>query len=109
VLQAEGGAPTSAALAVEQLQRWLTHAQSVACGQGLPLGLPPNVWQCEFRVADGPRRYGATVRWTSRGRATTTAGPGALALHRLDGASKPLRPGDAVPVTEEPVLLEHLL
>jgi hypothetical protein len=106
VLQAEGGAPTRAALAVEQLQRWLEHAQSRACGHGLAIGLPDNVWQCEFTVEGPGGRHDATIRWTHTGAATTTAPPGARALHRLDGTTEAVRAGDAVAATEEPILIE---
>ncbi len=66
VLQADGGAPTAAALAVEQLQRWLARAESRSCGHGLAAGLPDNVWQCDFRVTgsvpSGARRSAGLPR-----------------------------------------------
>jgi hypothetical protein len=39
VLQPVGGVPTTAALAVEQLQRWLQHARSESCGHGMQVNL----------------------------------------------------------------------
>ncbi|MDH2428799.1 helix-turn-helix domain-containing protein [Sphaerisporangium sp. TRM90804] len=106
VLQAEGGAPTRAALAVEQLQRWLAYAESRSCGQGLAIGLPENVWQCELTITEPDRRYTATLRWAVAGTAATTAGPRADAARRLDGTSVPVRPGDTITVGEDPVLIE---
>ncbi|MEU0518260.1 helix-turn-helix domain-containing protein [Streptosporangium sp. NPDC006007] len=106
VLQAEGGAPTRAALAVEQLQRWLAHAHSRSCGRGLAINLPENVWQCEFTVIEPDWEYTATIRWAFSGTADTTAGPNAHVVRRLDGATVQVRPGDTITVTEEPVLIE---
>ncbi len=107
VLQAVDGAPTQAALAVEQLQRWLVHAQSRACGHGLAIRLPDNVWQCLFTIVESDRRYDATIRWTDHGIATTTAGPGVATIHRLDGSTTAVQPGDTITVTEEPILIDH--
>ncbi|MFF6783152.1 helix-turn-helix domain-containing protein [Streptomyces sp. NPDC012510] len=107
VLQAEGGSPTRAALAVEQLQRWLGHARIHSCGHGLPAGLPSNVWECEFTVTGSQRDHQATIRWTDTGTATTDAGPDVRAVHRLNGDKDAVRPGDPLTITEEPVLIEH--
>jgi hypothetical protein len=106
VLQAVGGAPTQAALAVEKLQSWLAHAQSRSCGHGLPINLPDNVWQCVFTVTESDRRYDATIRWTQSGTATTTAGPGMKLVRRLDGTATTIEPGDTITVDEEPILIE---
>ncbi|WP_214408784.1 helix-turn-helix domain-containing protein [Sphaerisporangium fuscum] len=106
VLQADGGAPTRAALAVEQLERWLAHAAGRSCGRGLAISLPENVWQCEFVVTESGRRHTTRIRWTISGTAETTAGPRARAVHRLDGGSTPVRPGDPITVTEEPIMIE---
>jgi hypothetical protein len=105
VLQPVGGVPTNAALAVEQLQRWLQHARSRACGHGTQVNLPTNVWQCEFTVTRSDRTYDATIRWTDTGTATVTAGARDQAVHYLDGRVRPVFPGDAVTITEEPVLI----
>jgi len=107
VLQAVGGQPTDAALAVQQLQRWLTHAQSRSCGHGPPIGLPDHAWQCDFTITDPDRRYDASIRWTDSGNATTPAGAGAVAVHRLDGATTAVQPGDTITIGEEPVLIEQ--
>ncbi|MCF6472835.1 cobalamin ABC transporter substrate-binding protein [Nonomuraea sp. MG754425] len=106
VLQAEGGAPTRAALAVERLQRWLARAQVHACGQGAAIRLPANVWQCEFTLtgADG-RTRNAVLRWTHAGTASTPAPADAAQVHRLDGTSTPLTPGDLLDVGTRPVLV----
>ncbi|MER6666207.1 helix-turn-helix domain-containing protein [Amycolatopsis japonica] len=104
VLQVEGTPPTRAALAVETLQRWLGGTRLRGCGQGLPAGLPANVWQCEF--VDGADRL-LTILWTHSGSAFTTAGPGAESRTGLDGTVTPLRPGDPVQVTETPALITH--
>ncbi|GAB3899416.1 hypothetical protein GCM10029964_085320 [Kibdelosporangium lantanae] len=107
VLQAVGGAPTRAALAVEQLQRWLAHAQSRSCGHGSALNLPDNVWECDFTITLAERTYDAAIRWTDTGIASTTAEPGVQAVHRLDGSTTPVQPGDTITVTEEPIFIEH--
>ncbi|WP_343950233.1 helix-turn-helix domain-containing protein [Nonomuraea longicatena] len=106
VLQAVGGAPTKAALAVEQLQRWLARARVRACGKGAAIRLPANVWQCEFTVPDASgRQQDAVVRWTHAGTASTPAPPGAARLHRLDGVSTPISPGDFLDIGTRPVLI----
>jgi hypothetical protein len=106
VLQAVGGVPTNAALAVEQLQRWLAHAQSRSCGHGNAANLPNNVWDCEFTITEPGRTYDVTIHWTDIGTATITAGPAAQAVRHLDGSSTTTRPGDPITVTEEPILIE---
>ncbi|MEU4833727.1 helix-turn-helix domain-containing protein [Streptosporangium sp. NPDC023615] len=106
VLQAVGGVPTHAALAVEQLQRWLVHAHSRSCGHGIAVGMPENVWQCEVTVAKPGDHHEATIRWTIAGTAETTAGPRVRAVRRLDGTTEAVRPGDTITVTEEPILIE---
>jgi helix-turn-helix protein/glycosyl hydrolase family 42 (putative beta-galactosidase) len=107
VLQAVGGTPTRAALAVEQMQRWLTHAQSRSCGHGSALNLPGNVWECDFTITQADRTYDAAIRWTDTGIATTTAEPGTRSVHRLDGTTTPAKAGDTITVTEEPILVEY--
>lgn len=104
VLQPVGGVPTSAALAVEQLQRWLRHAQSRSCGHGPRPNLPDNVWQCEFTITESDRVHDATIRWTATGTATITTGPRTYELRSLDGRVTPVHPGDAITITEEPRL-----
>ncbi|MEV4313435.1 hypothetical protein [Actinocrispum sp. NPDC049592] len=106
VLQAVGGVPTDAALAVEQVQRWLAHAQSRSCGHGTAINLPPNVWTCEFTITEPGRTYDAAIQWTDTGSAVTTAGPHTSAVRHLDGTADPISPGDTITVTEEPVLIE---
>lgn len=106
VLQAVGGVPTRAALAVEQLQRWLVHAGSRSCGHGMAIDLPENVWQCEVTVTKPGDRHEATIRWTIDGTAETTAGPRVRVVRRLDGTTEAIQPGDAITVTEEPILIE---
>jgi len=106
VLQAVGGAPTNAALAVEQLERWLNHAQIRSCGHSTPANLPANVWECQFTVTESTRTYDATIRWTDTGAATTTAPPRTQAIRHLDGTTTSTQPGDPITITEEPVLIE---
>jgi hypothetical protein len=103
-LQAVGGPPTRAALAVEELQRWLAHTTTRSCGHGLAINLPDNVWQCEFTAED--HRL-LTIRWTHSGTASTTAGPQVEELRRIDGTSTPLQAGDTIPVSETPELIIH--
>lgn len=106
VLQAVGGVPTNAALAVEQLQRWLAHAQSRSCGHGNVANLPGNVWECQFTMTEPGRTYDAAIRWTDTGTATTTAGSRTQLVHHLDGSVATTQPGDPITVSEEPILIE---
>jgi hypothetical protein len=106
VLQPVGGSPTPAALAVEQLQRWLNHAESTSCGHGTSMNLPDNVWECAFTIT-GDRPHHASIRWSDAGTAVTTATFDARAVQRLDGTAATIRPGDPITITEEPVLIER--
>ncbi|SDO47129.1 helix-turn-helix domain-containing protein [Lentzea jiangxiensis] len=101
-LQAVGSPPTKAALAVEELQRWLTRTNTQSCGQGLAIGLPANVWQCQF-TADDNRLL--TIRWTHEGTAMTSLPPHAEEVRGLDGTSRPVRAGDTLAVSGTPVLV----
>ncbi|GHH30474.1 helix-turn-helix domain-containing protein [Lentzea cavernae] len=101
-LQAVGSPPTRAALAVEELQRWLIRATTRSCGQGLAIGLPANVWQCQFTADDGRL---LTIRWTHEGTATTSFPPNAEEVRGLDGTGRPVRVGDALEVSGTPVLV----
>jgi hypothetical protein len=107
VLQAVGGAPTQAALAVEQLQRWLAHAESQACGHGIAIGLPENVWECQFTITGPGRTHEARIRWTDTGTAQTAAGPGAQVVGQLDGTAAAVGPDDTITLTEAPILIEY--
>ncbi|MEU6712717.1 helix-turn-helix domain-containing protein [Nonomuraea sp. NPDC046802] len=104
VLQAEGTPPTGAALAVETLQSWLLGTRISGCGQGIPAGLPANVWQCEF-LDEANRRL--VVRWTQTGTAETVAGPEVESQTNVDGTTTALRPGDSIRITETPLLITH--
>lgn len=101
-LQAVGGPPTQAALAVEELQRWLTRTSTRSCGQGQAIDLPATVWQCEFTADDGRL---LTIRWTHEGNATTSLPPHTEEVRHLDGTSHPVRAGDTLVVSGTPVLL----
>ncbi|MDT8914672.1 helix-turn-helix domain-containing protein [Amycolatopsis sp. PS_44_ISF1] len=101
-LQAVGGAPTRAALAVQELQRWLTRTSTRSCGHGLALDLPAAVWQCEFTADDGRL---LTIRWTDEGTAMTPAPAHTRELRELDGTGRPLHAGDTVTVSGTPVLI----
>ena len=103
-LQAVGGPPTRAALAVQELQRWLDGATTHGCGHGRAIDLPSNVWQCEFTARDGRP---LVVRWTSGGAATTSVTRPVDEIRHLDGTTSPLRDGDAVDVSETPILIVH--
>lgn len=107
VLQAVGGAPTQAAMAVDQLQRWLAHARSRSCGRGIAINLPANAWACQFTIVEPTRTYHASISWTDSGTAAVTAGPGTRNVRRLDGTATATRPGDTITLTEEPVLIER--
>lgn len=102
VLQPKGGRPTRAALAVEELQRWLARTHTRSCGHGTEAGLPATVWQCVLTAEDGRT---LTIRWTQTGTAETTAGPGSESVRLADGTSRPLRAGDPVEVSETPLLI----
>ncbi|RKT53651.1 helix-turn-helix domain-containing protein [Saccharothrix australiensis] len=108
VLQAEGRPPTPAGLHVERLQRWLDRAEIRSCGHGGRIGMPDNVWQCEFTVpGEDGRPSTAWVRWTHAGEALTPAGPSATHVHHLDGSVTELDRFGAgqVRVAERPVLI----
>ncbi|MFG1604078.1 helix-turn-helix domain-containing protein [Actinoplanes sp. NPDC049265] len=107
VLQADGSPPTAAARGVEALQRWLAGAKSQVCGHGAALDLPPNAWECRFTRKDGSLPSSFTVAWTHQGRATIVAGPGVVAVDRLDGTSTPVRAGSRLELGEEPVLIRY--
>jgi hypothetical protein len=102
VLQAVGGAPTPAALAVERLQRWLDGAAITSCGLGAADGLPAGVRQCRFTVAGGEE---IAVRWRERGTTTMRADARAYAAETLGGDRRELLPGGWLDVGEEPVLV----
>lgn len=92
VLQPVGGVPTRAALAVEQLQRWLHNASIRSCGKGLGVNLPDNVFECVYSVTDSGRTYDATIRWTDRRMAAASAHPQLRgAVPRRDGEDRPSR------------------
>lgn len=105
VLQPVGGVPTQAALAVEQLQRWLHNASIRSCGKGLGVNLPDNVFECVYSMADSGRTYDATIRWTDRGTAAVSAHRGSYEVRHLDGTVETVQAGDTLTITEEPVLI----
>ncbi|MEU8634101.1 helix-turn-helix domain-containing protein [Amycolatopsis sp. NPDC048633] len=105
VLQPVGGVPTRAALAVEQLQRWLHSASIRSCGKGIGVNLPGNVFECVYSVTDAGRTYDATIRWTDRGTAAVSAHPHMYEVWYLDGTVKTVQAGDTLTITEEPVLI----
>lgn len=108
VLQAEGRQPTLAGLFVDRLQQWLAHARIVSCGNGGQIGLPENVWQCEFVVPDEHGRpRGARIRWTDTGTADVRVGAGATRVRRLDGSARSVDSRDTVRVTERPLLIDY--
>jgi hypothetical protein len=108
VLQAEGGPPTLAALRVEELQRWLAGSRITSCGHGTPDALPPTVWQCRFLLdSKNNDRHPAVIRWTDSGTATMTAEPRAMAVHHLDGSVQPVNAGEALAISEQPILVEY--
>ena len=105
VLQPVGGVPTTAALAVEQLQRWLHNASIRSCGKGLGVKLPDNVFECVYTVTDSGRTFDATIRWTDRGTAAVSSHRGSYEVWHLDGTVKTVQAGDTLVITEEPVLI----
>jgi predicted Ser/Thr protein kinase len=107
VLQPEGGWPTTAALAVQELQRWLQHARIRSCGEGPAIGLPKGVWQCEFTIATGNRTFDAAIRWSHHGSRATIAAPTSVAVHRLDGTTTAIIAGETLVVGEQPIFIEY--
>jgi hypothetical protein len=105
VLQAAGGPPTAAARAVNTLQHWLAGARITSCGHGSQDGLPGQVWQCRYLLADSPGRVSApaVIRWTETGTATMPADHNARAVRTLDGTSAPAP--RTLRITEQPVLI----
>jgi hypothetical protein len=108
VLQPVGGVPTGAALAVEQLQRWLHNASIRSCGRGLSVKLPDNVFECVYSVTESGRTYDAAIRWTDRGNAAVSAHPRSYEVRHLDGTVKAVQAGDTLTITEEPVLIASI-
>jgi hypothetical protein len=110
VLQAVGGPPTEAARFVEKLQRWLAGARVRSCGTGIPDSLPDNVWQCRLTVPNNRGgRDAAAIRWAISGATTLTAERGAYRLEHLDGRVDQIRPGQAISITERPILIRYRL
>lgn len=108
VVQAEGQAPTKAGRYVDRLQRWLAHAEIRACGRGAEMGLPENVWQCEFLAPDEHGApHPARIRWTLSGTADVPAGTGAYRVEHLDGTTREIGAEDVVRITEEPLLVRY--
>ncbi|CAM4216517.1 helix-turn-helix domain-containing protein [Kibdelosporangium persicum] len=101
-LQVVGGPPTRAALAVEELQRWLAGTRTRGCEQGPSINLPVGVWQCAFTAKDGRVLL---IQWTSDGAAQTFAPNRSEELRLIDGTSRPLQPGEIVHVTQTPQLI----
>ncbi|MFF5011340.1 helix-turn-helix domain-containing protein [Streptomyces phaeochromogenes] len=108
VLQAEGQPPTKAGRFVASLQQWLAYANLRSCGRGLEIGLPENVWQCEFLIPDerGTLRT-ARVRWTHSGTAATRVGAGARSVEYLDGTARKVDDRDTERITERPILIRY--
>ncbi|MEV6823812.1 helix-turn-helix domain-containing protein [Amycolatopsis sp. NPDC051102] len=102
ILQPDGGVPTPAALAVEQLRRWLRGARIHSCGQGTMARLPAAVWECRFDDGRGP----FVIRWTATGHASMNADPGSYAEDRLDGTETALAPGEPIDVSGSPVRVD---
>ncbi|WP_063757776.1 helix-turn-helix domain-containing protein [Streptomyces fulvoviolaceus] len=108
VVQAEGQAPTKAGLHVDRLQKWLARAEIRSCGHGAEIGLPENVWQCEFLVPDEHGiPHPARIRWTLSGTADVRAGAGAYRVDHLDGTTRETGAEDAVRITERPLLVRY--
>ncbi|WP_246192488.1 helix-turn-helix domain-containing protein [Kitasatospora atroaurantiaca] len=103
VLQPDGGSPTPAAMAVEELQRWLHGALIRSCGQGSAAGLPEGIWQCAFTGEDG-RAF--LIQWTSVGTVRTAVRPEVRHVRYLDGSTSEPRTGEVITITTRPVLLE---
>jgi len=106
VLQVVKSRPTRAALFVERLQDWLDGASIRSCGLGEPDGLPDGVWQCRFQLP-GPsgRPAEGAIRWTAQGAAVMSLEHDAYRIDHLDGRTVPVRGGQALRVTERPVLI----
>ncbi|GCD92974.1 helix-turn-helix domain-containing protein [Embleya hyalina] len=107
VLQAEGQPPTKAGLFTARLQQWLAHARVDACGHGRGVGLPENVWQCEFLVPDelGASRR-ARIVWTHEGTADIPIGRRENRILFLDGTARDVDAHDTQRVSGRPILVE---
>jgi transcriptional regulator with XRE-family HTH domain len=101
VLQADGGAPTTAALYVQELGRWLREALIRSCEQGAAVGLPTNVFQCRFSHSGGD----FLIRWTDAGSARMPVEPGVRTVRRLDGSTNRVAPGDTLDIDTRPAML----
>ena len=102
VLQVEGEAPTPAALAIDRIQQWVLGTAIRGCGHGPAVGLPDQVWECDF-VAGGATRV---IRWSTAGAVVTPAVPGQHTIEQLDGPTAAIEPGRSVAVSGQPVLIE---
>lgn len=105
VLQAEGLPPTPAGQAVDRLQEWLDGASVTSCQRGAT-ARRGSTWQCRVEFSK-PRQRAATVRWTDTGTVDVEAGPRDVAVRDLDDRVTPVRPGDRITVSPEPVLVEQ--
>ncbi|MFE5325292.1 helix-turn-helix domain-containing protein [Embleya sp. NPDC056575] len=107
VVQAEGQPPTRAGLFTARLQQWLAQARVDACGHGRGVGLPENVWQCEFLVPDElgtPRR--ARIVWTHAGTADIPIGRRENRILFLDGTARDVDAHDTQQISGRPILVE---
>ncbi|MFC7305645.1 helix-turn-helix domain-containing protein [Streptomyces monticola] len=110
VVQPVGGAPTEAGRRIGRLQSWLADARITSCGFGTRVGLPEHVYECRFQRGDGEPgtvRSWLAVRWARQGRASAELDAKARQLHRMDGGSERVRPGQRVEYGESPVLVEY--
>jgi len=104
VLQAEGGPPTTAALAVQEVERWTAGRRLQSCGSPQDGGLRVGMWQCTFQ---GPGRERAAIRWTQRGLVTVSADPGVIGVAHIDGTAQRLHAGDRIEISEQPILVRY--
>ncbi|WUG91152.1 helix-turn-helix domain-containing protein [Streptomyces sp. NBC_00454] len=102
VMQPDGQPPTTAALYVEELRRWVHGTRIRSCGNGVAARLPDGVWQCRFD-RDGAE---LTIVWDPTGTARLKAPPGVKAVRHLDDSTSPVAADGMVEVTALPVLLE---
>ncbi|MGH3548832.1 MAG: hypothetical protein ACRDQU_12130 [Pseudonocardiaceae bacterium] len=108
VLQIEGEAPTPAARAIDQLQRWLAGTSIRGCGHGHAADLPDNVWQCEF-TGSTDENQNKIVIWAVTSAADIAIGSRGAIVHRLDGTVTQVAPNGTTRITEDPVLITTVI
>jgi hypothetical protein len=100
-IETASGANTAAAVAYEQVYRWLVDAtMSRPCS-----GASGGTWTCAITRPDG---YRALAVWNTKGSKSYTPAAGYTDYRDLAGNTVAVSSGAAVTIGAKPVLLEHL-